>query len=233
MTAGALRVLIAHDARLQWRYGIYAAYGFVVAIYIGMLLGAGRYLPAWVVGTIVFTDPAAVGFFFLGGLLMLERAERVRAPLAVTPMAPGAYLASKAVTLTVLACASSAILLPFFHSGANPALLLTSVALTSLQYVGIGMPIGLRFKTVSGYIIGSAGFLTPVIAPGFLALIEPTPVWLYVIPAVSQLKLMLVATGAATAPPAEIAVMLAVAAAAATGALWLAYRSVTREFAGR
>ena len=59
-------------------------------------------------------------------------------PLAVTPLTAGVYLASKVVTLTGLALVSCAILIPFFHEGATPALLLLAVALTSLQYVGLG-----------------------------------------------------------------------------------------------
>lgn len=233
MTVAAFATLLRHDARLQWRYGIYAAYAFVVAFYVATLLSAGRFLPDWMIGFVVFTDPAAVGFFFLGGLLMLERAERVRAPLAVTPLTPAAYLASKALTLTALSLASCAFLVPFLHPSANPVLLLVVVALTSLQYVGIGTPVGLWFRTVSGYLVGSAVFLTPPIALGFLALIEPTPAWLYVIPAVSQLKLMLVATGATAASLPEIALMLAVSAAAAAGALWLGHRSLAKEFGRR
>jgi hypothetical protein len=112
----------------------------------------------------------------------------------------------------------------------NLALLATTVALTSIQYVGIGVPIARRFKTVSGYLMGSAGFLTPVIAPAFLALVEPFPAWVAVIPAVSQFRLMLVATGAAEASAGALALMLVVAVAAAVGGLLLAYRSLQEEF---
>ena len=57
--------------------------------------------------------------------------------------------------------------------GSNLALLFLTVALTSVQYIGIGIPIALHFRTVSGYLLGSAAFLTPLIAPAFLALLEP------------------------------------------------------------
>ena len=59
-------------------------------------------------------------------------------------------------TLTAVALIACAILLLFIHRPANPALLLLTVALTSIQYIGIGVPIALRFKTVSGYLMGSA-----------------------------------------------------------------------------
>lgn len=222
--------LIVHDARLQWRYGIYAAYAVVLLMYGAIITSAGDQVPAWVAATIVFTDPAALGFFFLGALMMLERSEGVRAALTVAPIAAADYLGAKAATLTAMALVASAVLSALLHGSRNPALLLVAVALTSLQYVGIGVPIALRFRTVSGYLVGSAGFLTPLIAPGFLALLDPFPLCLAVVPAVSQYRLILVSVGAATATPAELVVMLLVTAFAASGALWLAHKALSTEF---
>ena len=224
-----LATLIAHDARLQYRYGIYLAYGFVVCFYTAVLVWGGRWLPDWAPAFIIFTDPAALGFFFLGALMMLEKSERVRAALAVAPLRAVDYYGAKLVTLTGLALAACAIILLFLPTSADPALLLTAVALTSVQYIGIGVPIALRFRTVSGYLVGSAGFLTPLIAPGFLALFDPMPIWLLPIPAVSQFRLMLVATGAAAASLPELALMLLVCLAAAAGASWLALHVLRRE----
>lgn len=229
MTARVV-TLIAHDARLQWRYGIYAAYAVVLLLYAAVIMTAGDHLPAWVAATIIFSDPAALGFFFLGALMMLERAEGVRSALAVTPIAAADYLVAKSVTLTAMALIACAILVSLLHGSRNPALLLVAVALTSLQYVGIGTPIAIRFRTVSGYLVGSAGFLMPLILPGLLALLEPFPLWLALVPAVSQYRLILVSTGAATAMPGELTVMLLVSGLAAAGALWLAHWSLKREF---
>ena len=224
-----LLTLAFHDARLQYRYGIYAAYAFVLAFYIAVLVGAGPYLPAWAPGLIIFTDPAALGFFFLGALMMLEKSERIRAALGVAPISPFDYLAGKVITLTGMAVISSAILVLFIHEPANPALLLLAVGLTSIMYVGIGVPIALRFRTVNGYMIGSSGFLIPLIAPGFVALLDPTPAWAMVLPATSQFKLILVAAGAGSASAIEIAFMLLVVAAAAVAALALALHYLRRE----
>jgi fluoroquinolone transport system permease protein len=224
-----LATLVIHDARLQLRYGIFAAYAVVVAIYVGVLLSAGPRLPQWAPAFIIFTDPAALGFFFLGGLMMLERSEGVRTALATTPLSLRDYLASKALTLTALALLAC-IALYLAHGTGNAALLLCTVALTSFQYIGIGVPIALRFKTVSGYLMGSTGFLTPVIAPAFLALLDPFPFWLVLIPSVSQFRLMLVATGAAASPSDQIAIMLAICVVTAIGALWIARSALAREF---
>jgi fluoroquinolone transport system permease protein len=222
-------VLLRHDVRLQYRYGIYAAYAVVVALYVGVLLAAGEQLPDWATAFIIFSDPAALGFFFLGALMMLERSEGVRVALATTPIAPMDYLWAKMLTLTGLALVACLALFLAHRSG-DPVLLSVAVALTSFQFIGIGVPIALRFRTVSGYLMGSTGFLTPVIAPAFLALLDPFPLWLAVIPSVSQFRLMLVATDAATAGPAEIAAMVIVCLVAALAAFWIARRALAAEF---
>ena len=222
--------LAAHDMRLQWRYGIYVAYGFVLVLYIGILAGVGSHLPAWVPAVIIFTDPAALGFFFLGALMMLEKAEGVTTALAVAPLAPADYFIAKCATLTAVALIACVILLLFIHRPADPALLFLTVALTSIQYIGVGVPMALRFNTVSAYLIGSGALLTPLIAPGLLALADGLPQPFLLIPAVAQLRLMLVTTGAASATGGEIALCLSVCLAAAAGAVWLAVKTLAREF---
>lgn len=227
--SGRILVLLAHDARLQYRYGIYAAYGFVVALYAAILHLGGPHLPAWAAAVLVFTDPAALGFFFLGALMLLEKAERVRAALAATPITALDYFFSKAATLTAVSLVACLVLLAFMHRAEDPSLLLLTVALTAVQYVGLGVPAACRFRTVNGYLIGSAALLTPVIAPGFLAFLDPLPPWLAVIPAVSQLRLMLVSLGGAEAGMGETAAMLAVSALAAGAASWYALAVLRRE----
>jgi len=219
-----------NDARLQFRYGIYAAYAVVVAMYVGFLASLAPWLPDWAPAFIIFSDPAGLGFFFLGALMMLERSEGVRTALATAPLTIADYMGGKLLTLTTLSVVASTILHLASMRGGNIVLLAATVVLTSIQYIGIGVPIARRFKTVSGYIMGSAGFLTPAIAPGLLALVDPFPTWLAIIPAVSQLRLMLIATGTVQSSPGDLALMLIVAIAAACGGLFLAWRSLQMEF---
>jgi fluoroquinolone transport system permease protein len=224
-----LFVLVGHDARLQYRYGIYAAYAFVIGFYVLVLTLGKDVLPAWAVALVIYTDPAAVGFFFLGALMMLERGEGVRTALSTSPVSAAQYLAGKLVTLTAVALFAS-VVLTFVHQAApDPLLLAAAVVLTAVTFLAIGVPIALRFRTVNGYLVGSAGFLTPIILPAGLALIDPMPVWLGLWPPVAQFRLMLVALGHAAAAPAEIALFLGVTAAGCIGAMIMALRVLRRE----
>ncbi len=229
MTA-RLATLVAHDARLQYRFGIYAAYAVVIALYVGFLASTGAYLPNWVPAMIVFVDPAAVGFFFLGALMLLERSENVRLALAATPLLSRDYVASKAATLTVMALVATFALVPFIHASANLPLLALSVALVSFAYIGIGVAFARRFRTVNAYLIGSGALLTPVIIPGFAALFPNMPLWVALVPSAAQFRLILVAMGAMPIVPAELGLCLAVAALSAVAALVFAVRDMRQEF---
>ncbi len=225
-----IAALLVHDVRLQYRYGIYAAYAVVVALYAALLVSAGPSLPAWVAPLLIFIDPAGVGFIFLGALMLLERSEGVRPALAASPVGATDYLVSKLVTLTGMALVASLVLMAVGHGPANAPLVLATVALTSVMYVAIGVLFARRFATVNAYLIGAGALLTPLIVPGFLAFLDPLPAPLLFWPAIAQLRLLLVGLGAGTATAAELAIMLGVSAAAAAGAVWLALRDLRREF---
>jgi fluoroquinolone transport system permease protein len=224
-----LLALASHDARLQYRYGIYAAYAFVVGFYILVLVAGRDVLPAWAIGLVIYTDPAAVGFFFLGALMMLEKAEGVRTALAVTPLRASHYFIGKTLTLCGLALLACVVLLLVHGRVPNPALLIAAVFLTSVCFLGIGVPIALRFRTVNGYLVGSGAALTPIIGPAFLALLDPMPAWFAVWPPVAQFRLILVAMGAAPASAAEIVLMLGVSGFAAIGAVLIALAALRVE----
>lgn len=225
-----LAALLAHDIRLQYRYGIYAAYVFVVVAYAALLVTAGAALPAWVAPLLIFMDPAAVGFIFLGALMLLERSEGVRRALAASPVGATDYLVAKLVTLTGMALLASTVLMLLGHRPVDAPLLLVTVGLTSVMYVSIGVLCARRFATVNGYLIGAGALLTPLIAPGFLAFLDPLPAPLTLWPAVAQLRLMLVGLGAQESSVWETALMLSVILAVAALAVWLAQRDLRREF---
>lgn len=231
--ANRLGTLILHDARLQMRYGIYFAYAFVIGFYVLALIYGGPYLPAWVPALIIFTDPSVVGFFFLGALMMLEKAENTRNALAITPVSAANYFWAKTATLTSMALIAVSVLTPFLHQGANWPMLAATVVLTSVFFLGLAMPAAFYFKTVTSYLIGAGGFITPIVLPGFLALMDPIPQWAIIIPTVSQFRLILIATGAGTASTLELTMMFAILFLATAGSVWFAIHSVEKELGSK
>jgi len=183
--------LIQNDFQLQWRYRITVAYAVVVSLYTAAIVYAGDAFPNWLVALIIYSDPAVLGFFFLGGLMMLEKAESVRTALALSPMTTTQYLGAKTISLTVLAVIAVLILALAAHLPVkNLAPALFVIVCVSVMFTSVGAIAALRFKTVSGYMIGSAPIVTPLILPAALLLFEPLPLLAFAVPPIAQVKLL-------------------------------------------
>jgi hypothetical protein len=94
------------DIVLQARNGFYWASAFVVLVVGGLLLGVLESVradgAAWVPALLAINLQITT-FFFVAGLMLLERDEGTLTALAVSPFSPAAYLATRTITLTALA----------------------------------------------------------------------------------------------------------------------------------
>lgn len=226
----SLFALTQNDFRLQWRYRIIAAYMVVITLYAIIIITANNILPAWAVAIVIYSDPAVLGFFFLGGLMMLEKGENVRAALAMSAISPTQYLAAKSISLTIIALGAVLVLalcaqLPFT---ALP-LVLFATATTSVMFICIGAVVALKFNTINGYLIGSVPLVTPLIAPAALNLFDPLPLYAFALPPAAQLKLLLVGFGVGSTSEATIAVCVLSCLAGAFGSFFIVQQLLKSE----
>ncbi len=91
----------------------------------------------------------------------------------------------------------------------------------------------MRFKTVTGYLVGSAGILTPITLPMFFALYDPMAFWAMFIPATAQFRLFLVSLGTFEASGIELGIMVTITALTATGTAAFAINRLKRELGGK
>jgi len=63
------------DVRYQFKYGFYFLYTAVSIVYISILVFIPESFLRPIAAIIILTDPAALGFFFIGGMVLLERGE--------------------------------------------------------------------------------------------------------------------------------------------------------------
>lgn len=157
---------IANDVRFQVRHGFYYAYALVCLLYILFL----RSLPEDVQGmagtVLLFSDPGALGSFFVGGIVLLERGQSILDTLFVTPLRLAEYLISKVVSLTVLAISTAfAIVLLTFGWRFDPLLLLAGIVLSSAFFTLLGLGIVVRVKTLNGYLLVSPFYVTVFFLP--------------------------------------------------------------------
>ncbi|MEO1610487.1 MAG: hypothetical protein AAFR90_14380 [Pseudomonadota bacterium] len=224
------QALLIQELRLQYRYGIYIAYTFVVVIYACVLILGSAHLSSALVAFIIYSDPSVLGFFFLGALMMLEKAEGVRFALSATPISAAEYFWAKALPLTLLGLIAVTLIAHLIHDHVRWFILLGGVFLTALAYLGIGVPIALHFRTVTGYLIGSSGFLLPIVLPSFLAFLDPMPVWAMLLPTAAQFRLIMVGVGAHSNSSGALVLMFLICAMTASLTIYLGIRKLEREF---
>ncbi|WP_272030896.1 hypothetical protein [Oceanobacillus kimchii] len=148
--------LFQMDVKFQLRHGFYYAYAIVTIFYIGVLL----LIPEAYVQTasilIVFTDPSVLGFFFVGGLVLLERDQSIFSTLYVTPLKIHEYLISKVMSLTLLAAVTSIVLFIVIHqSSFHVVPFLLAVILCSMFFTLLGINLAVRVKSVNAFLYTS------------------------------------------------------------------------------
>lgn len=153
MIAAAIR----NDIRLQWRHGFYMAYTLVSVCYVALLHVLPERMREQASVLITFTDPGVLGFFFIGGLILLERGQGIHDPLFVTPLTLRTYIWSKVCSLTVLSLLSSlTIHISAFGLSQGTAVFLAGVFLTSVFFTLLGMGIAFRTGTINGFFLKGA-----------------------------------------------------------------------------
>ena len=186
-----------HDVRLQLRYGFYTAYAVVTVIYVALLRLLPEAARELLCPVVLFTDPAVMGYFFVGALLMFERGDGTLEALWVTPLRVAEYMASKALSLTVLALlTTSVIAVATVGFSIHWPLLITGVALTSIPFALLGIGLAARFERLTGYLVIAGLAQTPFYFPllDHFGLVRS---WvLYLIP--SQASLLLIGGGLGT-----------------------------------
>lgn len=157
---------IKGDLLLQVKYGFYAIYTVITVFYIVILKLLPPQSLKLAVPFVVFSDPSFLGFFFIGGLILLEKGENTLEYLVVTPLRIHEYLISKMVSLTTLAVMTGVIITLLAHGkDVNYFLLVTAILLTSFVFILTGFIAVARFQTVNEYMLTSVSYMIILAVP--------------------------------------------------------------------
>jgi fluoroquinolone transport system permease protein len=158
------------DMRLQSRNGFYYATAFVTAIYalaLSQLSGGQAGFEIGSLFPIFVLDSMLVGtFYFVAGQVLLEKGEGTLQAQVVSPLRPWEYLASKVLTLTLLALVQYGVLVGIFQ-GFTPGTLffIVGIALASTMYVLVGFVSVARYTSVTDYLIPSIPYTGLMLLP--------------------------------------------------------------------
>ncbi len=151
--------LLKHDIIFQFRHRFYYAYFFILAVYYSIITNVSGVAKDFLTIFILFSDTTVLGFFFVGGLILLERDQNTLQSIFVTPVKVGEYLFSKTVSLTVLSYIASVFIALVAYGFPDQFLLFSAGAiLSSTFFIFTGIAIAVRSKTVNKYFFNAIVF---------------------------------------------------------------------------
>ncbi|MCR5618679.1 MAG: ABC transporter permease [Lachnospiraceae bacterium] len=159
--------IIKGDIVFQWKYGFYFLYVLVLFVYIIIFSFFEGNVRNIIVSCCVYSDPAAMGMFFMGALILLEKSQHITASLAISPVSSEEYILGKCASFAVISVIVGLLLIVQGHTDSY-LLCMAGVFLSSVIFSLCGVIVGTGVSNLNQYIIGTLPFelfgFAPVIA---------------------------------------------------------------------
>ncbi len=166
-----LRSLFISDIRIQYKYGFYWLYLFFSIFYIALLSAFPESWRAKAAILMIFTDPAAMGLYFMGAIILFEKSERVLDSIAVSPLKTAEYVLSKLLSLSVISTLVGLAIGLTAGIVSHPVLFILSVFLCSCLFSSVGLIVACKISTLNQFVIATV--------PAEILICGPAMLWLF------------------------------------------------------
>ncbi len=185
-----LRMILC-DIRYQIKYGFYFLYGVISLLYIGILFLLPETFLRPVTALIIFSDPSALGFFFIGGMILLERGEGLHTYYAILPSTVREYIISKIVSLSLLSSFVALLIAGVVLDGeVNFFRLFVGVFAGASIFSLFGLVVGSLSKSLNHYFVMSVPVGLLLMAPALLIYFDVSLFFIEVLPATLLLRVL-------------------------------------------
>ena len=189
------RVLI-QDIRYQMKYGFYLLYALISGIYIGFLRLLPFTIRADVAALIILSDPVLFGFFFIGGIYLLEQGEGLHRYWSILPAKPQEYIIAKLISLALISTISGLLITGF--SGiekVNYPLLAVALLVEAGIFTLTGLSLATLARTLNHYLVIAISVEIGLLLPPLLLLSGLNWPLLFVFPGAQGLAVFRFALG--------------------------------------
>lgn len=193
-----MRILksIRNDMKFQAKYGFYLLYTLITMIYVGIIFALPASIKKMAIAIIVFSDPAALGLFFMGAIILFEKSERVLDSLFISPLKIDEYIFSKVFSLsTISTIVGSSIALITMKRNINWIPLLLGLFLGSILFSLAGLIVASRINSLNQFVLAVSPISSFLSIPPFIELFGFKHVFLSLHPGVIVLDLILQGVG--------------------------------------
>ena len=186
-----LSALFIGDMRFQYKYGFYFLYLVFSLLYVGLLMAFPDSWREKAAVLMIFTDPAALGLFFMGAVVLFEKSERVLDSLAVAPIRIADYGLSKLFSIAVISVIVALVIGIFGRVVANPVLFIAGVFLGSCLFSSFGLVVAVRASTLNGFMLATIPIQLVINLPAIAYLFGWQPIWLLLHPGVCMIEVLI------------------------------------------
>ena len=166
--------LILWDMRFQAKYGFYLLYGLLTVLYIVILFALPQAWRGSAAALLIFSDPAAMGLFFMGAIVLLEKSQRVPCAFAAAPLHAMEYVISKTASLCLISLIVAAILALAAGLPHLPQVLL-GTALSGILFTLLGMILATKITSLNQFILFTVPVEIACFVPAVLHLFQLLP----------------------------------------------------------
>lgn len=161
--------LICNEFRFLFKYGILFLYFIFTVCYLCLLAVIPESAKKMTAVILVFTDPAAMGLFFMGAVVLLEKSQRVSNSIAVSPVLKSEYIIAKIFTMMVTGCIVGVILC-LFAGIKNIFVVTAGIAFSSVLFSLVGLLVASKVETLNGFMLATVPFEIIICLPPILYL---------------------------------------------------------------
>lgn len=149
------KALLIGDIRFQFKYGFYFLYLIFTILYISLIYALPAALREQAAVLMIFTDPAAMGLYFMGAIVLFEKGQRVLDSIALSPVKPMEYVISKLISIALISTVVGLIIGFGGRVTANPFLFILGVFLGSCLFSAIGLMVAANIATLNQFIVAT------------------------------------------------------------------------------
>lgn len=181
--------LILSDIHFQFKYGFYFLYVVFTAFYMAALYFVPPEWKKGVASILIFSDPAAIGMFFMGAIVLLEKSQRVLNFIAISPVKVEEYILGKVVSIGIISVIVGLAIGASVNTG-NYQYVVLGVLLSSILFSLIGIIIAFRINSLNKFIIATVPFQMLITVPPVLMMFGVDGANITIHPGICAVKLI-------------------------------------------
>ena len=152
-----MKNVIKGDVAFQVKYGFYFVYTIMSFLYILLLFALPEVVKENAAIIMIYTDPAAMGLFFMGAIVLLEKSQRVLNSIAVSPLKVSEYILSKVISLGLIGTLVG-VILSLFSGSSNIFQVICGVFMGSVIFSLIGLSVAAKINSLNQFMIVTVPF---------------------------------------------------------------------------